>query len=283
MTQVPQAAIDELTRYRTCVATLLAKLIAVTQELEARMNAASHAGARAHALLLRKARIHIYAILRANKTDNPHSLAVQMRPVLECAGQVVFIFHNLIIAPRLEMTPERAWRIVDDRQNAEYYRAVMGLTSGQVGLEQVLDELASMEEKITGKRGKRRKWKAPRQIDKVEKLVGGAAWYRYLSEYFCHGRAEWENGSWFGGVVSMKTVLDEFLFAGLMDCLTEQVAVMNAYAALSPAIEDEEHRLMKSTLAHRRKVREISRQACDTAVAALGMSDLVLPWRLGRD
>ncbi len=68
-----------------------------------------------------------------------------------------------------------------------------------------------------------------------------------------------------------------------MDYLAEQVAVMNAYAALCPAIGDEEHRLIDGALEHRRKVHEISRQACDTAAAALCMSGLVLPWRLGRD
>ena len=40
--------------------------------------------------LLRKVRIHTVAVLRANETNNLHSLAVQMRPVVECAGQVVF-------------------------------------------------------------------------------------------------------------------------------------------------------------------------------------------------
>ena len=34
------------------------------------------------ALLLRKARIHSLAVLRANETNNVHSVAVQMRPVL---------------------------------------------------------------------------------------------------------------------------------------------------------------------------------------------------------
>ncbi len=177
MTQAPQAAIDELARYRACMAPLLAKLIAVTQNLEARIDAASPAGLRTHALLLRKARIHVCAVLKANETDNPHSLAVQMRPVLEYAGQVVFIFHNLVIAPNLEMTPERAWSIVNDRQNADYHRGVMALTRGQVGLEQVLDELAAMEEKITGKRGRRRKWKTPRVVPP------GVVWCRSRSQH----------------------------------------------------------------------------------------------------
>ena len=46
-------------------------------------------------LLIAMARLHVLAALRANKESNIHSLAVQMRPALECAGQVVSIFKDL--------------------------------------------------------------------------------------------------------------------------------------------------------------------------------------------
>lgn len=38
--------------------------------------------------LAAKARLHAIACLRANDMNNSHSLAVQMRPALECAGQM---------------------------------------------------------------------------------------------------------------------------------------------------------------------------------------------------
>ena len=41
-------------------------------------------------VLLRKARFHLVAVLQANETCNVHSVAVQMRPVLECVGQLAF-------------------------------------------------------------------------------------------------------------------------------------------------------------------------------------------------
>ena len=42
---------------------------------------------RLHAVLLvRKARLHVIAVLAANRNSNLHSLAVRMRPALECAG-----------------------------------------------------------------------------------------------------------------------------------------------------------------------------------------------------
>ena len=99
----------EVAQYRAGVANLLAKSVAMTGRLERRLAAqldldadpTAH-GRIMYALLLRKARLHTVAVLRANETNNVHSLAAQMRPVLECAGQVVFYFHNLIIAPDRE-------------------------------------------------------------------------------------------------------------------------------------------------------------------------------------
>ena len=46
-------------------------------------------------LLIAKARLHVFAALRANEESNVDSLAVQMRPALECAGQVVSMFRDL--------------------------------------------------------------------------------------------------------------------------------------------------------------------------------------------
>ena len=46
-------------------------------------------------LLTKKARFHAMAVRSANEAGNIHSLAVQMRPALECAGQMVTIFGNL--------------------------------------------------------------------------------------------------------------------------------------------------------------------------------------------
>ena len=118
------ASSNEVARYRAEMANLLAKSAATTRELERWLDVTGWLGGPMAqndpvndptatsritcALLLRKARLHTDAVLRANETNNVHSLAVQMRPVLECAGQVVFIFHNLIIAPNLTMEPERA-------------------------------------------------------------------------------------------------------------------------------------------------------------------------------
>ena len=94
------------------MAELLTEAVALTRKLERRLDFAGGwpeasqridfdadpaAGVRiTAALLLRKARIHTVAVLLANETNNLHSLAVQMRPVLECAGQVVFYFQVIV-------------------------------------------------------------------------------------------------------------------------------------------------------------------------------------------
>ena len=279
---------DELVRYRVTEAKLLTKLSSVTHQLEAKLggggdqtptldeidlDADPSAPFRIeNALLLRKAWIHVVAVLKANEFSNLHSLAVQMRPALECAGQVVFIVHNTMIAPRLEMTPERAFSIVSDRHCVDYYRTVISATKDQAKHKEILDELSSATEKVTGKKPPRRKGrKSFTHEDKVKPLGGGPSWYNHLSEYFCHGRADWRGESWLGGVGSNNSALDELAFAGFMHYLAEQAAVMNAYAALCVSTDDRD-RLMDAMLGHLHFVREKSKAARDTALSSFTWS-----------
>ena len=199
-------------------------------------------------LLLRKARLHAIAVLRANETGNVHSLAVQMRPVLECAGQVVLIFHNLMI--------ERDASEVRRYLNADYFRKVMALTKDDAAQKQLFQDISAasgMTEAEVRRGGKLR------ELDKVKALQGGEGWYRYLSKCFCHGKADWRGHSWQGGVRSMNTVRDELTRAGLMDYLVNQVAVMNAYAALCPVAGEIVQKRVDGTLKHLHLVRAESR------------------------
>ena len=204
---------SEVARYRTGMADLLAKLVAVTGEIERRLRVAEdgdETSTRAVleddptaifrimcTLLLRKAKLHAVAVLRANETGNVHSLAVQMRPVLECAGQIVLIFHNLMIAP------ESGESVVRGYMNADYYRTTIALTKGETGHKQLLREISA----ASGMTQKQvRRGRKLSHIDKLMTLEGGEDWYRYLSECFCHGEADWNGHSWQGGVSSMNTV-----------------------------------------------------------------------------
>ena len=112
-----------------------------------------------------------------------------------------------------------------------------------------------------------------RQADKVAPLEGGQDWYRYLSEYFCHGRADWRGHSLQGGVTSINTVQDEYALAGLMDYLVNQVAVMNAYAALCPVAEEIEEARVESTLAQLHEVRAATKSFKDDLQLAVGNPD----------
>lgn len=279
----------ETTRYRAVTASLLVESVAMTRKLERwldgnggqqevmeiDLSADPTATFRIMcALLLRKARLHTMAVLRANETDNIHSLAVQMRPVLECAGQVVLIFDHLIIAPDLKMEPARAASVIGDYVGGDYYDTIIRVTKGKVGHKELLEDISEVSAMAaalweTPERATR-KGKSLKQADKVGRLLEGKQWYDYLSEYFCHGRGDWRGPSWRGGVVSKNTVRDEFTFAGLMDYLVEQVGVMNAYAALCPIDGDDGRAWVDATLAQLNEAREKTRVVRDSVVALLG-------------
>ena len=282
------ASPTEIVHYRAEMAELLEKAVATTRELERWLHVTGGWVEATEqidldvdptatfriigALLLRKARLHTVAVLRANETNNLHSLAVQMRPVLECAGQVVFIFDNLMIAPGLTMEPERAVDLVGDHLNADYYGTIIAATKGQVGHQELLARISDAMETAAVLAGvpkpKMRKGRSLKQADKVATLLGGTSWYNYVSEYFCHGKADWVGYSWRGGVVSMDMAQDVFTFASLMDYLVGQVAVMNAHAALCPAAGNGAWGRVEAMLAQLREVRETSKAARDAAILA---------------
>ena len=271
------ASANEGGRYRTGMADLLAKLVGAVGETERWLDVAvegDEASARTVleddpsgafwitcALLLRKAQIHMIAMLRANENDNLHSLAVQMRPVLECARQVVLVFHNLMIEP------ERGATVVGGYLNADYYRTVIGLTKGGVSHEQLLTQISEASGMSKEEVGKGRSLK---QADKVAPLQGGKDWYGYLSECFCHGKADWKGHSWQGGVSSKDTVQDEYTFAGLMDYLVNQVAVMNAHAALCPVAGEVPPGRVEFALAQLHEVRAAIKAVRDDAGLGIG-------------
>jgi len=212
-------------------------------------------------LLLRKARLHMIAVLQANQTNNVHSLAVQARPALECAGQVVFIFHHLLIAPDVQMEPDRAMSVVTGYVDADIYQTIIRATNGNVGHDELLQMISDAAEAAAMSFGKpkpeHRKGKRLRQADKVAMLPGGKSWYDYLSEYFCHGEANWTGPSWQGGVSGMN-MFHELTCGGLMRYLVDQVALMNTYASICPVTGDAVNRRADAALARLREVREES-------------------------
>lgn len=223
-------------------------------------------------LLLRKARIHSLAVFRANETNNVHSLAVQARPVLECAGQVVFISHHLFIAPDLQMEPERAIGKVTSRVDADFRQTLIRATKGNLRHKELLKMISDAAEAAAMSFGmpkpKKRKGKPLRETEKVAMLPGGKNWYGYLSDYFCHGEANWAGPSWQGGVGSMD-LTHELTCVGLMRYLVDQVALMNAYASLCPAAGDDAGGRADAALARLCKVRADSATLWNAALKAI--------------
>ena len=258
----------EVPRYRAGTASLLAQSISTTRELERRLAAdgelretTAQADIEADpgtplraqcALLLRKARVHSDAALRANAANNLHSLAVQMRPVLECAGQIVFVLDNHCVAPHLTGNPGHAVKTLNNRVSADYYDTMIRATKGKVSHEELLATISESERaaaESVGKRAPERvRGRSLKQADKAATLKGGEAWYAHLSKSFCHGEGDLRGPTWSGGVKSMNTWRDEFAFAGFMDFLVEQLNTMNAYAALCPAAGGDGQEWIAATL-----------------------------------
>ena len=267
----------EVGRYRAGVAGLLGESVRVVGETEGWLDVAVHGdppslqavlkkdltGAyRIYcALLLHKARLHMVAMLRANERNSIHSLAVQMRPILECTGQVVHIFHNLMVEPNREAGS----RAVLEYANADYYQSIIGLTKGDVGHAQLLKTIS---EAATVSATNVREFQRLRQTNKVAMLRGGEAWYRFLSDRFCHGKTDLWGPSWQGGVGSIGS-WDDFTFAGFMDYLVEQVSVMNLYATLCPLDGVVAKERVEASQARLEQVRAASRSLRDDAVSVI--------------
>ncbi len=232
----------EAARYRTAMAKQLDEATRATNESERRLEVSvddigpsfrlEDDPTSAHrvtcALLLRKARVHADAALRANQAGNIHSLGVQMRPVLECAGQVVHTYYNLMIAPGIVPghTPEAATDFLD----RDYRDSMIRLTKGAISYEELLqtvNEAAAAAAAAYGAPQPRpHKGGRVKHVEKVRELPGGPAWYGFLSDYFCHGDKLWPYPTWRGGV--------DWIFACFMDYLSQQVVLMNAYTYLCP-------------------------------------------------
>ena len=152
MTQRQQNAADAVTTYRAAMAGFLTSSLVFMghtagpqtghPELDADTRAEIerdpfHVFRLDAVLLVRKARLHVIAVLAANRNSNLHSLAVQMRPALECAGQVVSIFHSLFIAS----DPDSVRKYL----NADYLQIMQRLTKGQLGRDHLLESIAKVD------------------------------------------------------------------------------------------------------------------------------------------
>ena len=215
-------------------------------------------------LLLRKAQLHLVAVLRAHKSNNLHSLAVHMRVVLECAAHVLSTAHAAS-----KGTPKDFAQVLN-RTEYDFQDAVIRLSRGSMGYVPIQKMIISAREGIGQSRTK-----PPINVklaDRISVLAGGSEWYEHLSEFFCHSDASVLTGASFcGGVMSMNAEADELAFAVFLNYLTEQVICMLfGYGFL--LIEengdtqpfDEAHLLLKRMKVAARHFRKASRHCLES-------------------
>ena len=242
----------ELTGYRVGMAKLLAESIEVSGKLELQLGKDDMSvdvwnnpdvdprellrliGAR----VIHKAGIHTEAVLRADESSNLHSLAVQMRPVLECAGQAVYLFHNIFIAPGVLLDKQKANALIETRLNSDIYQSIRRAMKGTITRDELRATAESAKADLAAELGKlaprrQKNWRLS-QEDKVDSLAEGHRWYRYITENFCHSSiGNLKSISINGGFRSSRGMDDDWIFLSLMSYLAVQIAHMNVAIAFA--------------------------------------------------
>ena len=177
-------------------------------------------------LLVRKARLHVTAALRANQMGNMHSLAAQMRPALECAGQVVTTMQDLFEGSTKSKSAVRR------RADADYYHTMLRVSRGHLGPQELLEDIANIhianDESIGTKKGFYLQ-------ETVKDLEFGKEWYDHLSRCFYDtGIAGLKGQPYCGGIRPTNSAYDQIAFAILLDYLASQVLFMILHAAKCP-------------------------------------------------
>jgi len=262
MTQMGHDSPDAIAKYRTIMARFLDSTLPlmthigghetsctepVVDDTRSELQQARHAFRLIASLLIRKARLHVIAVQVANRNCNLHSLAVQMRPSLECAGQVVSVFHNLFIAS----DPGA----VDQYMSSDYRQTMQRLHKGQWEIGPFLAQIERAHPL-----GQPPKPKRLLHTDKVEALEGGRNCYAYLSRFHHPSLDTLRGPSALGGVASHDTPLDQLAFAVNLDYLAEQMLVMLAYAALPQYTDLDTQSFLKSVLTTLDRKRAMSRR-----------------------
>ena len=173
-------------------------------------------------LLLRKAELHLIAALKANSANNLHSLAVQMRVVLECASQVTW--QAIAGAPDSEGNPTEMYRLLESDEY-DYKSSMLKITRGEEGTEEIQQFINFCRASIGWDNSNPPTKTA--LTDKAAILPGGRAWYGYLSKFFCHtGPNALSGPSFYGGVLGCIPEHDELAFAFFLQYLLEVVVKM---------------------------------------------------------
>ncbi len=171
------------------------------------------------ALLLRKAQMHITAVIHANRNENLHSMAVHLRVIPECAAWIAMQAH---------VSHDGSQEALDRVLNADEYDfrdAMLRVLRGSISRDELHGSI------INARTGIGDDSTAPasrvRIADRLRYLRGGNEWYDFLSVHFAGDKAGPLSGpSMLGGVLSHGTDADRLAIALLLDYLAEQCALM---------------------------------------------------------
>ena len=172
-------------------------------------------------LLLRKAQIHIAAVLRANARDNLHSLAVHMRVILECTIHIASKAHAACKGGSKETN-----RIINAMEYG-FLDASVRLSQGSANRGDVLGAVFEGRETIG-----RHDRKQPRRVvlaDLMKYVASAPSFYDYLSTHFCgDSTPSSEADSFFRGGVGIvtNTTQRDLAFAFFLGCLAHFVGQM---------------------------------------------------------
>lgn len=170
-------------------------------------------------LLLHKANFHVKAALVANSLNNIHSLAVQLRVVLECAAQVQSIAHAA------EKGTEKEVRRVSNVNEYNTAKALRALSRGQQGGEEFWPVVLDARQAV-GDHSKR-KIRRVTIKDHLTFLKDGPELYDLLSTSFCAPEPKFANRwSALGDVSQPPEDVESFMFGYLLDCLAGAMLLM---------------------------------------------------------
>ena len=169
-------------------------------------------------LLLYKALLHTKAAIVANQRDNLHSLAVQLRVVLECASPLVSMTNAIVEGGTKEA--ERIANITDSEAMDWYRRVYKGEADDDI-LRSIRDvrqslgmpEMKAVSVNITNTH--------------LKHTVGGPDLYRFLSNHFCKRDPKTVTQSALvGGIVQPSEEDAAFAFGYFLDFLAGLLGMM---------------------------------------------------------
>jgi len=185
-----------------------------------------------YGLIVRKIGFHISAILLANQQNNVHSAGVHARVLMGCAAEIV---------PLGDLAAEGTSEALEGVLKLQEYDATYLLSQmsrGQITKEDVRETVTKAREAIGLPYGKQPTGVFP--TDRAASLTEGKGWYAYLSDNFCHTKADRLKGvPALGGVLPSPETQVDAAFIIILNCaLTYICQSLVSYGGIRISVGD---------------------------------------------